>query len=105
MKYVSNHPKLFDQPHIVFMFGFIQYICALAFEIINTVVLVYKRNTVVTVIGSFVTLALLVELQSMYHSTMVSLDKESILRKLFETENLPKIINRSKSINFSERKP
>ena len=102
MKFVSNHPKLFDFPIVVFFLGWGQVICAILFEIINTIVLI-NRPDVYSCIAIYVTITVLIELQWMYFDTMMSLDQDNILFQVFDAENLPKITNRNKDMKFSDR--
>ena len=44
MKFVTNHPKQFDQAPIVFFIGFVYFLIALLFEMINTVILVSELS-------------------------------------------------------------
>ena len=61
MKYVSNHPKFFDFPIVVYSLGLGQVICAIMAEIVNIIILI-NRETVYLCIAIFVALTALIEL-------------------------------------------
>ena len=102
MKFVSNHPKKFDFPLVVYFLGCGQVTCAIMSEFVNIIVLI-NREEVYYCISVFVALTALIDLQWMFFDTMTGLDQQNVLFEVFEDDNQPKIENRNKDIKFSER--
>ena len=85
------------------MLGLTQIAFGTAFEVINIIGLI-SANTVEVVLLQFVGLAVMIQLQTIYHNSIfVSSNRGSILNKVFDIKFRPKIKNKAKNISFKER--
>jgi len=73
MKYVNNHPHKFDEDSLAFLLGSIFAIYAFVFEISNLIVL-FSRVSVYFAIGAYLTLEVLILLQSFYYNFIIASD-------------------------------
>jgi len=79
MKFVNNHPHLFDMDQLAFVFGMVQFIAAIIYEICNIIVL-FSRITVFFAIASYISLEILYLLQKQYYNKIVLGDRMNCLK-------------------------
>jgi len=102
MKFVNNHPHLFDQDLLCFLLGLIMLLFSVVFEFLN-IVLLFSKASVYLTLGSYFALSIIIYLQKMYYDTVIQGDASNVLSQVFDKENLPKITWRNSKNNFSDR--
>jgi len=103
MKYVNNHPYKFDQDSIAFGLGVILLMFSMIFEVCNMVVL-FSRSTVYFTIGAYITLEVLICLQTFYYKFVIAGDaNHNRLKDVYNDENQPKITRWNRTIDFNKR--
>ena len=102
MKYVNNHPHLFDMDMLAYSLGSTQFVFAIIYEICNITVL-FSRITVYFTIGSYITLEILFLMQKMYFNKNIMMDRSNYLKDVLLDQNAPKITWRDCNNKFQDR--
>lgn len=101
MKYVNNHPKLFDFQKTAFGLGLFQFVFSCTFTVYNSIIL-WTRATVFFTMTCYTTVVILCEMPNFYYEALCE-DKTNVLLEVFNDDNIPRVKNFNRTTKFANR--